>query len=318
MAMSIRPLAPELAEKACTNFQEDMDKLRDAVQEIRDWLQTQPHLKARTDEQWLASFIRGCKYNMEKVKKKLDLFYTCRLTASDFNRLHHRNETFRRLVDSGFYLPLPRLKDPAAPRVTLIRLGVPGLLELGAINAFSVTQTIDKLMLVDDDNSIIAGNIVIIDCRNMNLLQWLQLQPLQIKMIIVSQQDAVPFHTNASYLINLPNDFSGLLREILRLLDDQSQNQLNVVDENNYEEMYTNPGLSQDIMPEEYGGSGGTLQEIIDYWRAKIEEYSEWLEEDLQFGTDEALRPEGPRTTENMFGQGLPAEYPSFYNSLNL
>lgn len=46
--MSIRPLTPQLAEKAHKDFQEDPEKLQDALQQIKDWLASQPHIHART------------------------------------------------------------------------------------------------------------------------------------------------------------------------------------------------------------------------------------------------------------------------------
>lgn len=136
--MSIRALAPELAEKAREQFQEDPERLQDALQEIRNWLALQPHIHARTgyqyftyyvpvtlgleqlfadfekfsklsritfqnvtDDQWLVAYIRGCKFNLEKVKTKLDLFYTCRHTCKEFYQLHHKDEKFKELMASG-------------------------------------------------------------------------------------------------------------------------------------------------------------------------------------------------------------------------
>lgn len=39
-----------------------------------------------------------------------------------------------------------------------------------------------------------------------------------------------------------------------------------------------------------------------DYWKTKVQEYSAFLEEDKQFGTDEHKRLGKPRTAEDMFG----------------
>lgn len=78
MPIDIRPLSPELQNVARTELREDADKIEDAVAEFRAWIESCPHLKARTDDQFLVSFLRGCKYKLEKAKKKLDMFYTLR------------------------------------------------------------------------------------------------------------------------------------------------------------------------------------------------------------------------------------------------
>lgn len=35
------------------------------------------------DDQWLVAILRGCKFSLERVKAKLDLFYTLRTTAPE-------------------------------------------------------------------------------------------------------------------------------------------------------------------------------------------------------------------------------------------
>lgn len=35
------------------------------------------------DDQWLVGILRGCKHSLERVKKKLDLYYTLKTTAPD-------------------------------------------------------------------------------------------------------------------------------------------------------------------------------------------------------------------------------------------
>ncbi|KOB65225.1 Uncharacterized protein OBRU01_23030, partial [Operophtera brumata] len=68
----------------------------------------------------------------------------------------------------------------------------------------------------------------------------------------------------------------------------------------NYEELYKH--IPKVILPSEYGGSAGSTEDILDYWREKVQEYSSFLEEDKQFGTDESRRHGKPKTAEDMFG----------------
>lgn len=78
MPLDIRPLCPSLQAVARDELGEDPDKLEEVLAEVRQWIEQAPHLKARTDDQFLMSFLRGCKYKLEKVKQKLDMFYTLR------------------------------------------------------------------------------------------------------------------------------------------------------------------------------------------------------------------------------------------------
>lgn len=46
--MQIRPLCPELEEKARAELNEDPQRIASDVQHIKDWLAKQPHLRARS------------------------------------------------------------------------------------------------------------------------------------------------------------------------------------------------------------------------------------------------------------------------------
>lgn len=51
---------------------------------IREWLNRQPHLPKDMDDGRLRTFLRGCKFSLEKVKKKLDMYYTMRNAVPEF------------------------------------------------------------------------------------------------------------------------------------------------------------------------------------------------------------------------------------------
>lgn len=67
---------------------------------IREWLEMQPHLPKDMDDARLRTFLRGCKFSLEKVKKKLDMYYTMRNAVPEFfaNRDINRPE-LKRVLD---------------------------------------------------------------------------------------------------------------------------------------------------------------------------------------------------------------------------
>ncbi|KAF2879515.1 hypothetical protein ILUMI_26657 [Ignelater luminosus] len=50
--------------------------------------------------------------------------------------------------------------------------------------------------------------------------------------------------------------------------------------------------VPRSYLPKEYGGEAGTVDEIKDYWKKKIESYKDWFLEDEQYRCDESKRPE--------------------------
>lgn len=62
----------------------DADAIDRDVAAIKKWLTTQPHLPRDMDDARLRTFLRGCKFSLEKVKKKLDMYYTMRNMCPEF------------------------------------------------------------------------------------------------------------------------------------------------------------------------------------------------------------------------------------------
>lgn len=76
--MEIRELQPELLKVAKTELNEVPEKTMIHIETIRNWMKENPHMKMRSDAQFLVAFLRGCKFDLEKVKNKLELFYSVR------------------------------------------------------------------------------------------------------------------------------------------------------------------------------------------------------------------------------------------------
>lgn len=79
----IRTLTIGLAKLAADELNEEPERIQSDIDALRSWITRTPHLKSRTDDQFLVAFLRGCKYSLEKAKQKLDLFYTVRTHAPE-------------------------------------------------------------------------------------------------------------------------------------------------------------------------------------------------------------------------------------------
>lgn len=76
MTSNIRPLPPLLQKIAIEQLHENPEQIESDLLSLKDWISKQEHLNARTDDQFLIAFLRGCKYSLETVKNKLEQFYT--------------------------------------------------------------------------------------------------------------------------------------------------------------------------------------------------------------------------------------------------
>lgn len=66
------------------------------------------------------------------------------------------------------------------------------------------------------------------------------------------------------------------------------------------EELYK--WIPKRLLPTEYGGEAGPIQNIIDEWEKKLLANVEYFKEEETFGTDEKKRVGSPKNAETLFG----------------
>ncbi|XP_026326979.1 alpha-tocopherol transfer protein-like isoform X2 [Hyposmocoma kahamanoa] len=272
MPVAVRPLPADLADKAKEELFEDPKKLEDSIQHLKEWIAKQPHLKARTEDQWLAAFLRGTKFSLERAKEKLDLYYSLRTLIPEFQSINHRHSKFMEILKLGTLLILPKSKNLTDPRVLIFRVAA-----CPPVN----------------------GVVNVVDMKDATLSHFTHLTPLMMKKMVVANQDASPTRMKAAHYYHMPPPVETIFNLIKTFLNEKNRNRLHVHGKD-FKPLYKY--VSKDILPVEYGGNGGTIEEIVDYWVKKIEEYSKWLDEEERYGTDESKRPGKPKTSEDMFG----------------
>lgn len=82
--MTIRPLGPELEAIARNELNETPQAIEDGLKAIKEFLDERPYIHARRDEQFLIIFLRGCKYDLDEVKEKIEVYYKTRTQIPDF------------------------------------------------------------------------------------------------------------------------------------------------------------------------------------------------------------------------------------------
>ncbi|XP_041979841.1 clavesin-2-like [Aricia agestis] len=295
--VSVRPLPPALAEKARAELGETPEALTAGIQHLKDWIHSQPHLRARTDDQWLAAFLRGCKFRLEQAKAKLDLYYSLKTTAPDLYTLRYNDPKVCEIIERGTIVMLPRTRTPDSPRVTMLRIGTCNTKEHTVLEVMAVFNFLNQINFIEDDNFTVAGVINIIDLRNSVFAHYTQASIKQIRNIISAHQDALPVRIKQAHFIGAPYMFYALMNIIKIFLSEKVKNRFHMHNDIDTLHEFVPP----ELLPEEYGGTGPTLREIKDHWKQKVVDYHGFYEEDLQFQTDEALRvKEGKKNKTNL------------------
>lgn len=99
----IRPLSAELAKKAQEELNEVPERITEDIAALRTWISKQAHLKARIDDQFLVTFLRGSKYSLERAKEKIDLHFTVRTLMPElFKNRDPTDPTLLEIIRLGY------------------------------------------------------------------------------------------------------------------------------------------------------------------------------------------------------------------------
>ncbi len=220
--LNIQPLNSELQLVARDDLHENPDQIQESLDVLRRWLKQSAHLTTRIDDQFLVAFLRRCKYSLESTKQLIDMFYTYRTRFSDIMR--NRDpllDNINKVIKLGITLPLPISGSPGSPRILFFRLNAydPSCVRVDDI--LKVVTMINDVMINEDDNSIVSGQICVADLANISMGHLTPWQPEFLKKAIMLWQESSPIRQKGVHYINAPKIFEQLFVLIKSMLNEK-------------------------------------------------------------------------------------------------
>ncbi|XP_013200525.1 alpha-tocopherol transfer protein-like [Amyelois transitella] len=297
----IRELTPELAKIAEEELNEKPTQIADDLRYLKEWIAKQPHLIARTDDQWLVGLLRGCKFSLEKVKKKLDLYYTLKTTAPDITlRIKPTDPKFLDFLRLGTCVFLPKPKNQLYPRVLLIRPGAYDPEKNHVADIMCILYYLVQIVVLEDDVATVIGTRILVDYQGVTMSHFSQGTPTVLKKLVAVSQDSMPLRLKGSHHMNMPSGIEMIFTLISNFLNEKAKERLKI--HKTHEDLFD--FVPKEIIPSEYGGDGGTISEITEYWVSKMKEYKNWMQKEEQLGTDESKRLGQSLTKDNFSTEG--------------
>ncbi|EAA43295.4 AGAP012165-PA, partial [Anopheles gambiae str. PEST] len=297
---SLRPLSAQLAKKAADELFEKPERIDEDLAALRAWLAKCPHIKSRTDDQFLTMFLRGCKHSLERAKEKLDMYYTVRTALPELMRNRDPEEPkLLELIKMGVAVPLPNTVTPDGPRIILVRPGVYDPSKYTIQEVFRYNTMMSDIMMKEDDNLVVAGQVGILDLANVTSAHFLQFTPTFVKKMTMMSQEGSPLRQKGFHYINTPTGFETVFNMFKSFMSEKNRSRL-YVHGSNLEKLYQH--IPKRLLPKEYGGEGDSLKDITANWEKKILSYREYFLEEDQYGTDERKRVGKAKTADSLFG----------------
>lgn len=157
---------------------------------------------------------------------------------------------------------------------------------------------IQDILMREDDNYMIAGQIGVLDCAGVTMAHFMQCNPTFIKKITLMSQEASPTRQKGFHFINTPFGFDSVFNIFKSFINDKNKTKL-YVHGSNLDSLYKI--VPRKLMPEEYGGKAGTLESIVNSWEKRIVSYRDYYKEEEYYGVDETQR-HVKKSIEKLFG----------------
>ncbi|KYN22850.1 Alpha-tocopherol transfer protein-like protein [Trachymyrmex cornetzi] len=264
---------------------------------IKEWLAKQPHLPKFDDDQRIMTFLRGCKFSLEKCKRKLDMYFTMRAIVPEFfsNRDITR-PSLQEIVKLVHIPPLPGLTYKGC-RVIVMRgidkdVPTPNIPE-----AMKIVFMIGDIRLKEEEHGV-AGDVYILDAAVATPIHFAKFTPPVVKKFLVCAMEAYPVKLKEVHVINISPLVDTILNFVKPFLKEKIRNRIFM--HSDIKTLYDY--IPREILPAEYGGDAGPIQNIHDMWMKKLEDYGPWFAEQEAMKTNEALRPGKPKTQDDLFG----------------
>lgn len=291
-----------LEKKAVDELGESPKRLKEDIETLRTWIAKSPHLhnNVKEDDEFLTMFLRGCKFSLERTKEKIDMHFTIRGNLpSWFDNWNPLDPNIQAILKTGTYLPL-RGYDKHGRFVLLQRLGASDPSATKIEDGFKTSTMLMELAGRGDVQANICGVAMILDFAGSNAQHALQMTPALAKTMLTVYQEGYPARPKVQHFLNLPGFMTAVFQMVNSLQKDKMKQRSMLHPKGDYSALHESVG--KDVLPEEYGGTNGTVAELTDYWVKTMEANKEWLMEQSKYKSDESKRPGKPKAHADIFG----------------
>lgn len=295
---SFRPISKELNDKAAQELNEDPKRVQETLKMFHEWINKQPHLNVRSDDQHLITFLRGCKWSLQLAKQKIDYFYTLRTLLPDlFRSRDPMSDEIQLLLKSRCISLLPNEEGYIGPKTFFLAFNT----EVPFLTIMKALFMSIEILMKEDDNSVISGFQVITDYKTITPGYMLQFTPALVKKCAICIENMYPLRMKGHIGINVPKGLVVIYNNLARpFLSDKLKERMNFLTECNWKETMSRD--IQSILPQEYAGDNPPLNYISDQWAQKVMSYRDWFLEDDAYRCDESRRPLATKAYDQELG----------------
>ncbi|XP_069698824.1 retinol-binding protein pinta-like isoform X2 [Periplaneta americana] len=277
-------------------YYSDESNAIDAVNQLKEWLWSQPHLPKVLDDGQLERWLIRCKNSQQRARQSIDMYYTLKAVSPEYvvDRNTH-SQWFQDLMRCVYCVHMPQLTENKD------RLSIVGFQDydpgcFNADDAIKAQLMVMDMRLCEDYHD---SNIIIIDMKNYTLGHVGKINISHILKSVTWSLKGCSFRVRKIHIINMPK-YAEYLLELVKTTLPKKQSDKIIIHGNGLSKLHKE--VPKNLLPDEYGGSAGPLEAYWAAWKQKAETYNDWFKEQESIKSDESKRQGRAVTHGDLFG----------------
>ncbi|XP_056638142.1 alpha-tocopherol transfer protein-like [Diorhabda sublineata] len=262
-----------------------MQNIEKSIEILKEWIMKQPHLTCNISDLLLRKFLIASNYSIEVAKELIDIFYTLRLRTPElFANRNFYDAEIQDSIEIVDILKLPKLLGTS--QILVARLNSTDIDKYHFQAALRMFTIFDDVQLTTDE-TFNDHDIVLIDLCGFTMKHLSKLSLTLTKKVLDYIQEARPANLKAVHFINVPNFMDkifGMVKPFVR------NNVMNMIHFHlpNSTALYDH--IPKELLPEEYGGTCGTIAEYKQEWLQIVTENQSMVTAESYWKIDESKR----------------------------
>ncbi|XP_045771122.1 alpha-tocopherol transfer protein-like [Maniola jurtina] len=267
------PKQEEMIKQELNEMPGDLER---GIRDLRSMCAANPYLPnpESLETHFLLNFLRGCRMDFERARKKLETFCYSRSRYRDL--FEHRSLNEPPLNDVCKFIdivPLPKLTDEGL-RVTIFRMR-PNYPESSA----DIAATVRAVLLISDarmhDETLIAGDAFIWECSHMraSLATRVAMAAGAVRRSIHLAQAAYPQRMRRIHVVGAPSLIASSINLMRSCVNEKVRKRYYL--HSKTEELFDH--FPSRVLPVEWGGEEESLEILAKKWRRRVDDLREYL-----------------------------------------
>ncbi|XP_046966735.1 alpha-tocopherol transfer protein-like [Vanessa cardui] len=226
------------------------------VEELKEWINRQPHLPKNLGNNLLLRFAHSCYYDLEKTKKTVDTFFTVRGACSDL--VTNRDPQSAQMQKIIKIINLSQYGISGNRWLWIWQLNDPGL------ENYDYISDVKFFFLSTDSNFLVSNNlpeedIVMMDVKDITLRFLTKINLSVARRLAKYQEEAMPIRLKQIHVVNAPPFIDKIYGALKPFMKKEITEMIHFHPPKS-DTLYKY--LSKDDLPSNYGGTRPAMVEL--------------------------------------------------------